>query len=187
MLWAAAQLDAVTIKIMNESGKKPHKETKHTTASPSLILIYRWSALMDDARQAEVILVSDQLSLIRCFCIVPDVWPAVQGQKRTEREKAKSTNTQHGDLNYHRPWQADRFPYSQSPLLVPKRCLLNVRAQVEKALRAGVKVKVKKWVFKCRLFAACSAGDDLMRCVDLYNQTQSKWFEEMVTTSMVRT
>ncbi|XP_027141273.1 growth arrest-specific protein 7a isoform X2 [Larimichthys crocea] len=28
------------------------------------------------------------------------------------------------------------------------------------------------------------AGDDLMRCVDLYNQTQSKWFEEMVTTSM---
>lgn len=24
-----------------------------------------------------------------------------------------------------------------------------------------------------------------MRCVDLYNQTQSKWFEEMVTTSMV--
>lgn len=29
------------------------------------------------------------------------------------------------------------------------------------------------------------AGDDLMRCVDLYNQTQSKWFEEMVTTCMV--
>lgn len=25
-----------------------------------------------------------------------------------------------------------------------------------------------------------------MRCVDLYNQTQSKWFEEMVTTCMVR-
>lgn len=24
-----------------------------------------------------------------------------------------------------------------------------------------------------------------MRCVDLYNQTQCKWFEEMVTTSMV--
>lgn len=29
-------------------------------------------------------------------------------------------------------------------------------------------------------------GDDLMRCVDLYNQSQSKWFEEMVTTSLVR-
>ncbi|TSO37071.1 Growth arrest-specific protein 7 [Bagarius yarrelli] len=29
------------------------------------------------------------------------------------------------------------------------------------------------------------AGDDLMRCVDLYNQAQSKWFEEMVTTSLV--
>lgn len=30
------------------------------------------------------------------------------------------------------------------------------------------------------------SGDDLMRCVDLYNQSQSKWFEEMVTTSLVR-
>ncbi|NXK44807.1 GAS7 protein, partial [Chauna torquata] len=28
------------------------------------------------------------------------------------------------------------------------------------------------------------AGDDLMRCVDLYNQAQSKWFEEMVTTTL---
>ncbi|KAA0705209.1 Growth arrest-specific protein 7 [Triplophysa tibetana] len=28
------------------------------------------------------------------------------------------------------------------------------------------------------------AGDDLMRCVDLYNQAQSKWFEEMVTSSL---
>ncbi|KAG9350280.1 hypothetical protein JZ751_026634 [Albula glossodonta] len=28
------------------------------------------------------------------------------------------------------------------------------------------------------------AGDDLMRCVDLYNQCQSKWFEEMVTSSL---
>lgn len=25
-----------------------------------------------------------------------------------------------------------------------------------------------------------------MRCVDLYNQSQSKWFEEIVTTSLVR-
>lgn len=24
-----------------------------------------------------------------------------------------------------------------------------------------------------------------MRCVDLYNQAQSKWFEEMVTTTLV--
>lgn len=127
---------------------------------------------------------------------VPDVWPAVQGQKRTERgKKAKSTNNQPGDLHYHRPWQADRFPLQiieapQWPPLVPKRCLLNMRAQMEKALGAGVKVKVKvkveKWIFKCRLFAHCSAGDDLMRCVDLYNQTQCKWFEEMVTTSMVK-
>ncbi|KAM8877786.1 growth arrest-specific protein 7 [Synchiropus picturatus] len=28
------------------------------------------------------------------------------------------------------------------------------------------------------------AGDELMRCVDLYNQSQSRWFEEMVTTSL---
>lgn len=28
------------------------------------------------------------------------------------------------------------------------------------------------------------AGDELMRCVDLYNQSQSKWFEEMVTTTL---
>nr|XP_040143637.1 growth arrest-specific protein 7-like [Ictidomys tridecemlineatus] len=28
------------------------------------------------------------------------------------------------------------------------------------------------------------AGDDLMRCVDLYSQAQSKWFEEMVTTTL---
>ncbi|XP_074826739.1 growth arrest-specific protein 7 isoform X2 [Natator depressus] len=28
------------------------------------------------------------------------------------------------------------------------------------------------------------AGDDLMRCVDLYNQAQSKWFEEMVTSTL---
>ncbi|XP_072311895.1 growth arrest-specific protein 7-like isoform X2 [Eucyclogobius newberryi] len=28
------------------------------------------------------------------------------------------------------------------------------------------------------------AGDELMRCVDLYNQSQSKWFEEIVTTSL---
>ncbi|XP_059386097.1 growth arrest-specific protein 7-like isoform X4 [Carassius carassius] len=28
------------------------------------------------------------------------------------------------------------------------------------------------------------AGDDLMRCVDLYNQSQFKWFEEMVTSSL---
>lgn len=34
-------------------------------------------------------------------------------------------------------------------------------------------------------FCLYSSGDDLMRCVDLYNQTQSKWFEEMVTSSMV--
>uniref|UniRef100_A0A8C5GME8 Growth arrest-specific protein 7-like n=1 Tax=Gouania willdenowi TaxID=441366 RepID=A0A8C5GME8_GOUWI len=28
------------------------------------------------------------------------------------------------------------------------------------------------------------AGDDLVHCVDLYNQSQSKWFEEVVTSSL---
>ncbi|MBZ3882706.1 Growth arrest-specific protein 7 [Sciurus carolinensis] len=28
------------------------------------------------------------------------------------------------------------------------------------------------------------AGDELMCCVDLYKQAQSKWFEEMVTTTL---
>ncbi|XP_016093995.1 growth arrest-specific protein 7-like [Sinocyclocheilus grahami] len=35
-----------------------------------------------------------------------------------------------------------------------------------------------------RYAAVEKLGDDLMRCVDLYNQAQSKWFEEMVTTSL---
>ncbi|MBZ3871829.1 Growth arrest-specific protein 7 [Sciurus carolinensis] len=28
------------------------------------------------------------------------------------------------------------------------------------------------------------AGDDLMCCVDVYNEAQFKWFEEMVTTTL---
>ncbi|GAB0197896.1 growth arrest-specific protein 7 [Grus japonensis] len=34
------------------------------------------------------------------------------------------------------------------------------------------------------LCLSAARGDDLMRCVDLYNQAQSKWFEEMVTTTL---
>lgn len=40
--------------------------------------------------------------------------------------------------------------------------------------------------FLCLCLSPPLAGDELMRCVDLYNQAQSKWFEEMVTTSLVR-
>lgn len=43
--------------------------------------------------------------------------------------------------------------------------------------------KVEEDIKKARR-KSTQAGDELMRCVDLYNQSQSKWFEEMVTTSL---
>ncbi|MEQ2244530.1 Growth arrest-specific protein 7, partial [Ilyodon furcidens] len=53
--------------------------------------------------------------------------------------------------------------------------------QLESKLSNKTEEEIKKARRK-----STQAGDDLMRCVDLYNQTQSKWFEEMVTTSLVR-
>lgn len=52
------------------------------------------------------------------------------------------------------------------------------------------KVALSLWLYKhdystTGMFVLSAIGDDLMRCVDLYNQAQSKWFEEMVTTSLV--
>uniref|UniRef100_A0A6Q2Z3S4 Growth arrest specific 7 n=1 Tax=Esox lucius TaxID=8010 RepID=A0A6Q2Z3S4_ESOLU len=44
--------------------------------------------------------------------------------------------------------------------------------------------KIEEDIQKARR-KSTQAGDDLMRCVDLYNQSQSKWFEEMVTTNCV--
>ncbi|KAF3704759.1 Growth arrest-specific protein 7 [Channa argus] len=43
--------------------------------------------------------------------------------------------------------------------------------------------KIEEDIKKARR-KSTQAGDDLMRCVDLYNQSQCKWFEEMVTTSL---
>uniref|UniRef100_A0A673IJ34 Growth arrest-specific protein 7-like n=1 Tax=Sinocyclocheilus rhinocerous TaxID=307959 RepID=A0A673IJ34_9TELE len=43
--------------------------------------------------------------------------------------------------------------------------------------------KIEEDIKKARR-KSTQAGDDLMRCVDLYNQSQSKWFEEMVTSSL---
>uniref|UniRef100_A0A665WYG3 Growth arrest-specific protein 7-like n=1 Tax=Echeneis naucrates TaxID=173247 RepID=A0A665WYG3_ECHNA len=43
--------------------------------------------------------------------------------------------------------------------------------------------KIEEDIKKARR-KSTQAGDDLMRCVDLYNQSQSKWFEEIVTTSL---
>ncbi|XP_061823126.1 growth arrest-specific protein 7-like isoform X1 [Nerophis lumbriciformis] len=43
--------------------------------------------------------------------------------------------------------------------------------------------KIEEDIKKARR-KSTQAGDELMRCVDLYNQSQSKWFEEMVTTSL---
>uniref|UniRef100_A0A8C4WXI4 SH3 domain-containing protein n=1 Tax=Eptatretus burgeri TaxID=7764 RepID=A0A8C4WXI4_EPTBU len=38
-------------------------------------------------------------------------------------------------------------------------------------------------IMKARM-RSTQAGDDLMKCVDLYNQAQFRWFEEMVTSSL---
>lgn len=51
--------------------------------------------------------------------------------------------------------------------------------QLEMKLSSKIEEDIKKARRK-----STQAGDDLMRCVDLYNQSQSKWFEEMVTTSL---
>uniref|UniRef100_A0A8C6PTD6 Growth arrest specific 7 n=1 Tax=Nothobranchius furzeri TaxID=105023 RepID=A0A8C6PTD6_NOTFU len=51
--------------------------------------------------------------------------------------------------------------------------------QMEMKLSSKIEEDMKKARRK-----STQAGDDLMRCADLYNQSQSKWFEEMVTTSL---
>uniref|UniRef100_A0A671R508 Growth arrest-specific protein 7-like n=1 Tax=Sinocyclocheilus anshuiensis TaxID=1608454 RepID=A0A671R508_9TELE len=51
--------------------------------------------------------------------------------------------------------------------------------QLEIKLSSKIEEDIKKARRK-----STQAGDDLMRCVDLYNQSQSKWFEEMVTSSL---
>lgn len=64
--------------------------------------------------------------------------------------------------------------------MVPQRPLVAEHGSAGASLRSGADLKIKKGFLDF-----LPAGDDLMRCVDLYNQTQSKWFEEMVTTCMV--
>lgn len=51
--------------------------------------------------------------------------------------------------------------------------------QLEIKLSSKIEEDIKKARRK-----STQAGDELMKCVDLYNQSQSKWFEEMVTTSL---
>ncbi|KAK1187833.1 GAS7 protein, partial [Pygoscelis papua] len=50
-------------------------------------------------------------------------------------------------------------------------------------LEVKISNKTEEEIKKARR-KSTQAGDDLMRCVDLYNQAQSKWFEEMVTTTL---
>ncbi|XP_060795633.1 growth arrest-specific protein 7-like isoform X3 [Neoarius graeffei] len=57
---------------------------------------------------------------------------------------------------------------------------LDVKTQ---QLEIKLSTKIEEDIKKARR-KSTQAGDDLMRCVDLYNQAQSKWFEEMVTTSL---
>lgn len=64
--------------------------------------------------------------------------------------------------------------------LAEKQKDLEVKTQqLEIKLNSKIEEDIKKARRK-----STQAGDDLMRCVDLYNQSQSKWFEEMVTTSL---
>ncbi|KAM9425579.1 growth arrest-specific protein 7 isoform 2-T2 [Pholidichthys leucotaenia] len=51
--------------------------------------------------------------------------------------------------------------------------------QLETKLTSKTEEDIKKARRK-----STQAGDELMRCVDQYNQSQSRWFEEMVTTSL---
>ncbi|XP_048848070.1 growth arrest-specific protein 7-like isoform X2 [Brienomyrus brachyistius] len=51
--------------------------------------------------------------------------------------------------------------------------------QLEVKLSNKTEVDIKKARRK-----STQAGDELMRCIDLYNQAQCRWFEEMVTSSM---
>lgn len=90
-----------------------------------------------------------------------------------------------------------KFDHQMSDL---RKQLSSRHAAVEKARRAladrqkdlesktqqmeiKVNSKTEEDIKKARR-KSTQAGDDLMRCVDLYNQCQSKWFEEMVTSSL---
>ncbi|XP_053496523.1 growth arrest-specific protein 7-like isoform X2 [Ictalurus furcatus] len=64
--------------------------------------------------------------------------------------------------------------------LAEKQKDLEVKTQ---QLEIKLSSKIEEDIKKARR-KSTQAGDDLMRCVDLYNQSQSKWFEEMVTTSL---
>uniref|UniRef100_H3D1T6 Growth arrest specific 7 n=1 Tax=Tetraodon nigroviridis TaxID=99883 RepID=H3D1T6_TETNG len=57
---------------------------------------------------------------------------------------------------------------------------LDVKTQ---QLEIKLSTKIEEDIKKARR-KSTQAGDDLTRCVDLYNQSQSKWFEEIVTTSL---
>uniref|UniRef100_UPI00359003B1 growth arrest-specific protein 7-like isoform X2 n=1 Tax=Myxine glutinosa TaxID=7769 RepID=UPI00359003B1 len=57
---------------------------------------------------------------------------------------------------------------------------LEVKSQLMETKPSG---KAEEDIKKARR-KSTQAGDDLLRCVDVYNQTQSHWFEEMVTNSL---
>ncbi|MBZ3870841.1 Growth arrest-specific protein 7 [Sciurus carolinensis] len=68
---------------------------------------------------------------------------------------------------------------AQKALTEQQRDLEMKTQQLEIKLSNKTKEDIKKAWRK-----STQAGDDLMYCVDLYNQAQSKWFEEMVTTTL---
>lgn len=89
------------------------------------------------------------------------------------------------EAGIHPWWRGTRWMLiPERPLLIVTGLAAGVNQQIYNPGLSWNKIKYHQLSFSscCSLFLP---GDDLMRCVDLYNQTQSKWFEEMVTTSMV--
>ncbi|MBZ3889231.1 Growth arrest-specific protein 7 [Sciurus carolinensis] len=68
---------------------------------------------------------------------------------------------------------------AQKALTEQQRDLEMKNQQLEIKLNNKMEEDIKKAQRK-----STQAGDDLMCCVDLYNQAQSKWFEEMVTNTL---
>nr|CAG6022038.1 unnamed protein product [Menidia menidia] len=94
---------------------------------------------------------------------------------KTEEDikKARRKSTQAGQRSNSGSTQAENTSVS----LILQETTENGGGRSEKQLDIMLNKPVNRVQFRTN-------GDDLMRCVDLYNQTQSKWFEEMVTTSM---
>uniref|UniRef100_A0A671KLD4 Growth arrest-specific protein 7-like n=1 Tax=Sinocyclocheilus anshuiensis TaxID=1608454 RepID=A0A671KLD4_9TELE len=123
------------------------------------------------------------------FCVYRSVSDVVQLQSEVEKPLLIFRENFKKDMK--------KFDHHMSDL---RKQLASRSAAVEKARKAladrqkdlelktqhleiKLNSKIEEDIKKARR-KSTQAGDDLMRCVDLYNQSQSKWFEEMVTSSL---